>query len=166
MICVPTHLATLEIFAVKMSSDHDASRGLRVLRGDHIREMFPPHWRVVLKLVLLDLPIQGLHSVNDVLPDLGIALSIDCTERETWRAPAERVLLTDARNKDLGHMRGRVGWVHLLEGVLGGDEGLNVGRRKFDELPAACRHRDTGREDRDQGGSKPSSITPAGGRRP
>ena len=81
-IALHSHLVLgirLEEFAVKVCSDDDPPGRFRILRRNDIREGLDSIWSLVRKRVLFYMPVELLHHVNNIVPDLGVVHAVRCS---------------------------------------------------------------------------------------
>lgn len=78
--------------AIKVCREYDASRGLRVLGCDDIREPFRSIRCGVGESVLLDVPIELLHGIHDIVLDNCVILRIRRSRYENFRQVGRGVM--------------------------------------------------------------------------
>lgn len=67
-----------EVFTVKVRSDDDPPRGLRILRRDDIREGLESVRSLVRESILFYMPLELLQRADDIIPDLGTVRGVRC----------------------------------------------------------------------------------------
>ena len=73
-----------EVLAVKVGSDDDPPRCLRVLRRDDVRESLGSIRSLVRERVLFYMPVELLQRVDDIIPDLSVVCGTRCFWGVTW----------------------------------------------------------------------------------
>lgn len=109
-----------EEFAVEVRGQDDTSGCLWVLRSDYIGETLHPIRRGVVERVLLDVPVELLHRVDNVVPDHGIVV---CVRRSGYEYARQ--------------MRRRVVWVDIAYRVGGRDKRSYSFRGQWSEVTRA-----------------------------
>lgn len=79
-------------FTVKVGSNDDPPRCLRILRRNDIRESLDSVWRLVRERVLFYMPVELLQRINDIIPNLGVVRGARCF---LWKGVTWFIILRD-----------------------------------------------------------------------
>jgi hypothetical protein len=89
------HRSRRKEFAVEMGGHDNSSGSVRILCRNHIGKCLSSIWRVIFKLVFLDMPVQVTQGCDKVIPDKRIIVRISWRRVEDegryWR-PDSRAL--------------------------------------------------------------------------
>jgi hypothetical protein len=84
------HRGSRKELAVEVGGHDDSSGSVWILGRDDIGKCLSSVWRVIFKLVFLDMPVQDTQRRDKVIPDKGIIV------RVSWRRVQDELASEDA----------------------------------------------------------------------